>query len=240
MDRSEVRIANWNLEWEVPRSKSADIMRERLLATDPHIVCLTEADQRFLQGGYTIEAHPDHGYPIKPGRRKVLLWSKEPWINADQIGHPDLPSGRFIQGRTNTPIGTLTVIGVCIPWFGAHHTTGRRDRKRWEDHKTYLGALSEVLPRPAERTIVTGDFNQRVPYTTQPMEVFSALQSALHTYHLATSGKVEPLRVQLLDHIAHSRDLEAIAPETISNLHDGRQLTDHVGVALTLRERSID
>jgi hypothetical protein len=39
---------------------------------------------------------------------------------------------------TDTPIGPIRFVGVCIPWRDAHVRTGRRDRAPWEDHLRFL------------------------------------------------------------------------------------------------------
>ena len=74
-----------------------------------------------------------------------------------------MPPGRFVSGVTQTSVGEVTVIGVCIPWFGSR-TEARRKLERklqWEDHEQYLAGLAEVLKQGSEkRLIVMGDFNQ--------------------------------------------------------------------------------
>ena len=79
------------------------------------------------------------------------------------MGRVDLPPGRFVSGVTQTPLGMLTVVGICIPWFGCRTEAHRGvERKaRWEDHEDYLDGLTGILGQlPAERLIVMGDFNQ--------------------------------------------------------------------------------
>ena len=183
-----------------------------------------------------IEADPDYGYPIIEGRRKVLLWSKEAWRDVDRSGHPSLPTGRFVSGVTRTPLGDVQIIGVCIPWSGAHVSTGRRDRRRWQDHLAYLSALSAVIPRRIERLIVIGDYNQKVPRTHAPVAAYSLLREAiLNRLTVATGGKIEPLGEAIIDHVAHSPDLTAHSVWGLSKLVDeGPLLSDHNGVCVTL------
>ena len=74
-----------------------------------------------------------------------------------------MPPGRFVSGVTQTSLGKVTVIGVCIPWFGSRPEARRRVERRaqWEDHEQYLSGLAEVLGvTSARRLIVMGDFNQ--------------------------------------------------------------------------------
>lgn len=56
-----------------------------------------------------------------------------------------MPGGRFVSGVTGTPLGDVRVVGVCIPWEGAHVDTGRKDRAKWEDHLRYLEGSEKYL-----------------------------------------------------------------------------------------------
>lgn len=230
-------VATWNTEWRVPGSADADLLVERLRAVSPDIICLTEAYVDLLQGhGHLIACDPDHGYSVVPGRHKVMLWSRHPWEDMDAAGHPDLPPGRFVAGRTWTPIGAVQVIGVCIPWRGAHVQTGHRDRRPWQDHLTYLAALPAILWAAAEPTLLIGDFNQRVPRRYTPAAVHDALGVALgNRFRIATSGPIAPLQESAIDHVAHTPDLWPLNVNGLSNLNDaGRKISDHFGVAVSL------
>lgn len=233
MAQPSVSVVNWNIEWRLPTSRAAEVLRTRIFEHDPDVVCLTEAHVGMLSGGFTIEAEADWGYPIREGRRKVVLWSKAPWANVDVVGHADLPSGRYVRGTTDTPLGPLDLIGVCIPWSGAHVSSGRRNRKPWDDHIAYLAAMSEVVSAEPERLIVFGDYNQKVPRSTAPVRAFDALKDTiLGRMELPTAGKIEPVGCALIDHIAHTRDLRSMEVRTLDNRQDiGPRLTDHVGVA---------
>ena len=227
---------NWNLQWKRRGSAAGRLLLERIIACAPDIVCLTEAYADFLPAsGFQIEATSDYGYPIREGRRKVLLWSREPWTDVDCVGDPGSPGGRFIRGRTTTPIGELEVVGVCIPWRAAHVTTGRRDRTLWEDHLSYLRALGGMIPTLRSRFVVVGDFNQTVPRTRAPKAVYQELERAFQPLRFATSARVSPANVQLIDHVAHSHDLKAAAVATLDNLAGSKQLSDHVGSETTLK-----
>ena len=118
---TRLTVATWNAEWRVPGSADAALIRERLASVGADIICLTEAYGDIMGSeGHLIEAEPDYGYPIVEGRRKVMLWSREPWEVVDRVGHPDLPPGRFVAGRTMTIAGMVDVIGVCVPWREAY------------------------------------------------------------------------------------------------------------------------
>lgn len=137
-----MRCVIWNTAWAIPHIKRGRRLQELIQSHSPDVICLTEAKVGLLpESGHLIESGPDYGYPIKEGRRKVLLWSAQPW---DEVSiHDDLsfPSGRIVSGVT----GGIRFVGVCIPWSAAHVSGGRKDRKTWEDHLLYLDALKELL-----------------------------------------------------------------------------------------------
>ena len=192
-DCLSLRVALWNVEWTRPRSRRADVIRRYLGSADPDIICLTESYSDMLAGGYQIEAEEDYGYPVVEGRRKVLQLSKWAWRLSDRVGSPTLPQGRYVSGVTETPLGLLQITGVCIPWSGAHVSTGRRDRTRWEDHLSYLEGLRPLLrAEPSKPHILLGDFNQTVPRGSQPKGAFEVLTEALTPWlELATAGVVD-------------------------------------------------
>lgn len=239
MSAPAVPIATWNIEWKASGSRQAGLMRERVLACDPEIVCLTEGYADFFSGeGHLIEAESDYGYPSIFGRRKVLLWSRRPWAGVDCIGDRAMPAGRFVAGQTETSIGTLTVIGVCIPWRDAHVSSGRRDRERWQDHLAYLDGLTRYVQQWRERTVIIGDFNQRIPRTYVPTHVHEALLDCLAGYSVATAGPLPPNGQGSIDHLAHTIDLRSSEVRTLSNVGaDGERLSDHFGISVRLGQR---
>ncbi len=207
-------------------------MRERLLAEDPEILCITEADAEFMGSlGHTICAEADYGYPLKGNRRKVLLWSKKPWLTHDMLGDPALPPGRFVAGRTTTSAGPLLVVGLCIPWAAAHVSTGRKDRARWEDHLAYLGGLQTYLSKLDEPFLLIGDFNQAVPRRTAPQHVFDALErTVLDRVELFTGGEFDDGGYSI-DHIAGSKGARCRWRKGLSALGTGGEiLSDHFGI----------
>ena len=142
---TRLRVATWNLAWKRPGGQHGPEIADRLAAVAPDIGCWTEAFADSVPGGHVATSQPDYGYPIKPGRRKVVLWSRNPWHDIT-TELPGAPGGRFVRSVTETAAGPVTVVGVCIPWAAAHVSTGRRDRKRWEDHLAFLQALDTMMP----------------------------------------------------------------------------------------------
>lgn len=85
--------------------------------TECDILAVTEGDAGILPaGGHVIDAGTDWGYPLpksRPGRRKVLLWSRRPWTPVFDRLQEALPGGRLVAGVTETPVGEVTAVGVC-------------------------------------------------------------------------------------------------------------------------------
>ena len=87
-------LVNWNVQWATPRSQRTPEIRRRIDGYSPDIVCLTETDEELLSAnGHVIYSQSDYGYPLKKNRRKVMLWSQEPWEGVDDLGHGDMPPG---------------------------------------------------------------------------------------------------------------------------------------------------
>lgn len=232
-----MKVLVWNLKWASPGSPRGQRIRERLSMLDPEVAVLTEVkDAPFFEGGYSISSGPDYGYPIIKGRRKVRLWSRRPWEDVDTLGHPDLPSGRFVAGTTESSIGRLTVLGVCIPWSRAHVSTGKKNRKPWEDHLRYLEGLKAILEesRLPSRTFVAGDFNQRIPRTRQPRAVFDALMNAIPSgWSIGTSGALPDMDAQLIDHLVAHPSLKVSYRSAFDpQASNGKMLSDHLGVTV--------
>ena len=233
-------LVNWNVEWATPRARRTPEIRRRISQHKPDVICLTETYAELLsKDGHAICSQPDYGYPIKKGCRKVLLWSKKPWDRVDDVGIDSMSPGRFVSGVTQTSLGDVTVIGVCIPWFNSR-TEARRESERkrqWEDHEQYLVGLTELLQDiSAERLIVVGDFNQIIgPGSRARHELRSALQRAFPAgMEIVTSG-IEFQGRRTIDHIALSADLTANSLDVISNAHENpKRLSDHFGTVANL------
>ena len=237
-------IVNWNVEFATPKSRRTPAILSRVDRHIPEIVCLTETHDELLpQSGHAICSQPDYGYGLKKNRRKVLLWSKEPWHRIDDLGIDSMPPGRFVSGITETSVGEVAVIGICIPWFGSwtEARRGAERRRRWQDHEQYLAGLTEVLERvEAKRLIVMGDFNQVIgPGGRARRELRLALQEAFApNLRIVTSDLVFQGR-KSIDHIALSADWAVDSVDAISNIHEGRKLSDHFGVAADVSVRPV-
>jgi len=238
MPMPAVRIATWNAEWAAPDSSRGQMMRDALRMLMADVLCVTEGSVDLLPtSGHVITSSPDYGYAAAPQRRKVLLWSREPWKNVDGVGSAGLPGGRFVAGTTASAHGPFRVYGVCIPWKDAHVRTGRRDRLPWQDHLAYLSALPVVLnDRGANWCVCLGDFNQRVPGYRAPAQVKTALTDAFAGWQVVTGGRIPPLGEMAIDHIACRPEGEIVQVFARSRFaSDGTRLSDHFGVVADLQ-----
>jgi endonuclease/exonuclease/phosphatase family metal-dependent hydrolase len=202
---------------------------------------LTETHTDFLTvGENVICSQADYGYQASPSRRKVLLWSKQPWQDVDEVGHASLPSGRFVAGTTMTDVGPLRVVGVCIPWRDAHVRTGRKDRVRWEDHLEYLRCFAEYLKQaPMSMSIIVGDFNQTVPRSGAPEAAWKGLSELLNSnLSVATLGLRGSGDKLAIDHIVVGSGIAVRSVDTVSNESDDGVLSDHFGVKVVIARAS--
>ncbi len=148
-----------------------------------------------------------------------------------------MPPGRFIRGVTATPLGPLAVIGVCIPWDGAHVSGGRRDSRLWEQHSLYLEALDDILRSlPRTGTLLLGDFNQTVPRRRAPRTVYERLIAMLGSnLRLVTAGDLPGFKTPPIDHLACGHDFVATEIAALPNVdHSGARISDHTGMLIKL------
>jgi len=232
-------IGLWNVEWASRASERGSFFSQRLVELASDVICITEGHADiFPDGGHVITSDADYGYSTTPGRRKVLLWSRNPWREVDTLGSRFLPPGRFVAGTTDTPRGAIRFVGVCIPWRDAHVRSGQRNRQPWDDHLTYLQHLPPLLqPDRSMPTVLLGDFNQRIPRARQPERVFSALTAVLSPdFRLATAGPIAGAPDLAIDHLAVSGALEPVQTDFLSH-HDatGARMRDHFGLRVSLQ-----
>jgi endonuclease/exonuclease/phosphatase family metal-dependent hydrolase len=227
-----LRVATWNLEWAQAGTQRGDRVA-KVLRDLADVMVVTECELGSLPQGHTVDAGDAWGYVVpRPGRRKVALWSRHGWTNVDRFKEAGLPPGRLVAAATNTPLGPLNVIGVCIPWRGAHVSTGRNDRAPWQDHAAFLEQLPQVLRTVDGPFVLAGDFNQRLPRSRQPAELADLLQRALQGLDVPTAGDT-PLG-RLIDHIAVGPGLRASGLQLIPQRNSDGRLSDHAGASVNL------
>jgi hypothetical protein len=233
-----VRIATWNLEWARPGSKTEQRIQGILDSLDADILVLTEASiETVPQGGYVVEAEGSWGYkPKHPSLRKVFMWSKNPWSDVRTAGPDNMPGGRFVAGKTITPDGPVTVIGVCIPWRDAHVRSGMRNQSQWEDHCSFIESLQPILGSAKPPFVLAGDFNQKIPRTTAPRDVSDLLLEACKGLSIVTESTGD---VALIDHVALSGGLVGNLIQVLSRVDEVGKLTDHIGAVVEYEKRNM-
>lgn len=224
----QVRILSWNLAWARGSTTRGQLLLAQICKVDPDIAVLTEVTIPFVEkmGGNFVLSDSDYGYKSNPARRKVAIWSKTKINNPDIIGTRELPTGRFASGYSED----LMIIGVCIPWSGAHVSTGRKNRKKWEDHLDYVRGLKTLVAKHTRATVIAGDFNQRHPRRRQPKYAHESLRQALTYVRWTTEGQLTGIGEQTIDHVVTSRDLKADNVFGLSKKVDGIRLSDQFGV----------
>lgn len=202
------------------------------------MICLTEGHEDLLPRGGHIACGEAPGEVLAiPDARRVLLWSKETLHDIDPVGDPRLPHQAFVAGRTETPVGEIDAMCVCIPWADAGVRRFGGTRARWEEHREYLEVLGQLLdcrdqPRPL---VIAGDFNQYVPRIWGPKSLSELLLKALTGLEIATRGEIPGLREPVIDHLAHSREFHAVSLRGWpGRAGDGKPLSDHSGVCVDL------
>lgn len=229
-----MRILNWNIGWSTANRRKKPLLEKIIAFHDPDIVVLTEAHRYFEIPGLTLvaEAGAYYGYGFQLEKRKVLLYSRFPSIATDPWGAVSNPGGRFASVMVDSPVHPVGIIGVCIPWSHAHVSTGRKDRRLWQDHLNYLVELKSILTDAASsnssQIILCGDFNQRIPRRRQPEQVFQSLCECMKDWHLHTGG----VEIDAIDHMLTSLPVSEARLSIIPNHQDGLELSDHPGYVL--------
>ncbi len=228
---NNLKIVIWNTEWANPNSNREQIIKEIIRKISPDIICITEGYLESWQDyGYVISSNEDYGYKITKGRRKVILISKEPWSNIEELGDISMPSGRFISGTTQN----IDIVGVCIPWKDAHVNTGKKDKQAWEDHIDYLNGLKKVLSIKEKKTFVMGDFNQRIPKKYSRQDVYDLMLDTFKDFNIETTGRIQQIDKLSIDHFCSKNSKKCLSIESISNYQNNVRLSDHFGLNISI------
>lgn len=232
---SPLRVATWNLERKKPTSPRGSEAIDYLYSRSADVLVVTETRTSLpTHAGHLLVAEPPVGDRFDEDERKIVLWSANP-LTPVTFDSPIDPT-RFVAARTETPVGTVLVLAVCITWHMAevtyHHGVKRRP---WELHMNYLEHLGEILKAIDEPAIVAGDFNQRTPRKKGGNHAASqALDRTFENITIATAGTVPGCVKPGIDHIAASRHLHAVNVEGWVNDVTGNRLSDHDGALVDL------
>ena len=230
-----VRVGTWNTMWATPTSPRGRRIRAALKVSDCDVLCVTEGFVGiFPDVGHVIKASQGWGYSVKDDRRKVLLWSKRPWADTDDTARKGYRAAGSSKAVTQAAAGTiLTIVGVCIPWRGAHCNSGRKDRKPGQDHRAWLAEFARLRSTlTATRFVVLGDFNQRIPRQWIPRSRLPRQGAAAGARGARdrNCGQLVGSPRPTIDHIAHSLDLKPLCVKVwLDKDAGGMRLSDHLG-----------
>jgi endonuclease/exonuclease/phosphatase family metal-dependent hydrolase len=192
---------------------------------------VTEGTSDLLPAnGQVLDAGSDWGYPLKPDRRKVIIWSRLP-LTLETVGTEGPARGRLAVATALMLAGPVRIIGVCIPWRDAHVTTGRSNASPWSEHLEYLDQLENLLSMldRSVPTIIAGDFNQRIPRVRQPIRVADRLTAVLDGWTTHTQGPMT--NGPHIDHIATNVHLICRSASDWPGAGPEGRLSDHSGVS---------
>lgn len=228
--KTALTVATWNTQWATTRTDRGSRVAAKLAATDADVIVVTEGTRDLLPGtGQVLDAGPDWGYPVKPDRRKVIIWSRLP-ISLDTVGTTGAALGRLAVATVSTKAGAVRIIGVCIPWRDAHVNTGRSDASAWSEHLKYLDQLENLFGTldSSVPTVIAGDFNQRIPRFNQPIRVADRLTEVLDGWTTPTAGPMA--NGPHIDHIATNENLICRSASDWPGADSEGRLSDHAGV----------
>jgi hypothetical protein len=236
-DQPTLRAISWNLERKRPDSLRGAEAIDHLFGQNADVMALSEVRTSIpTRGGHAEFCEPPRGSTFAENERKIMIWSREPWVDIDRFGGDGLDQTRFISGTTATPVGDVRMIGVCIPWHMAEVTFPIDvKRKPWELHIRFLELLGELIADCPIPTIVAGDFNQRVPRIKGSHKAAAAAMSeAFDPFDVVTQGQLRGCIRPGIDHIAVSSHLRATDAWGWAHNVNGNRLTDHDGAAADL------
>ena len=210
----------------------------RIREAAPDIICLTEAHEGSLDDldGHVISAAGRVWSKTNAAERKVLLWSLNDFSDV-VYGSAETGTESLVSAITETALGPMRFVGVCIPYHMAAPPGAQPKPKPWSIHLAYLQGLKEFLAGLDANipTVIAGDFNQRIPRSHTPHPVHDALLDAINGYQVATEGAIAGIGEAAIDHIALGPGLTLEHVFGISNIAaDGKRLSDHFGVAADL------
>ena len=100
----------------------------------------------------------------------------------DDLGHDSLPPGRFVSSVTQTDVGDVRVIGVCIP-YSRSRVGSRWNRKMWQDHEESEVLFTLIAERYERRSLgITSNlvFSEWERIFANPMATAAAIDRVVH------------------------------------------------------------
>ncbi len=247
-----MKIATWNLERPRPTSwKKLPAARRKMAQVEADIWILTETRASLApkEGFQALHSPPHPQRREDPDERWVSIWSRWP---LDQVGPAPSPRGS-IAARCTSDFGELIIYGCVLPW-SFEPGDGPGKAKRWAVHYEEIerqGAewASLRAAHPNAGLIVAGDFNQDMDGfnrsgTKYGRELLNKRLSAAGLVKSTAEDAVKSGRLKkhhLIDHICLSENWERKYRSEMTcwepTDEQGTRMSDHPGVALTLKKR---
>ncbi len=225
-----MKIVTWNLERKKPTTPTGAAGVARLAAEKADIIVLTEARTSHLEeSGFRVDSGPPVWPYLQPDEREVLMWSPSKWTDVDTVGHERLLPGGFVSAITETELGPIRFIGLCIPWH-MMKTEHESKAKPWKYHIEFCEILRELLDQRDRSLphVLAGDFNQAIPRIRYGNHAAAAaLEAALHEFDVVTQGTIPGCAQPGIDHIAIDAHLRADSVHGWPKNDGGVLMSDH-------------
>jgi exonuclease III len=231
-------LVNWNIERRRPGSWQAASMLADIQAQMPDIVCLTEAweDSARALGGHSIAAKGVAWSAQEDAERKVVLWSRNPWVNVP-LSESITKVGGILAGYTTVGDVRIHIIGVCIPYHMARPHGSTAPIIPWQEHERFLDLLEPFMANldATIPTVMVGDFNRRIPGKWGPARLRKKLETSLPGFEIITKGMIEGLGEAIVDHVAINSKVRGVSVVGLTRYsRDGFPRSDHHGVVARL------
>jgi endonuclease/exonuclease/phosphatase family metal-dependent hydrolase len=247
--RRTLKVVVWNVQADQRTAERTARIRARLAALNADVVCLNEAIPGDVPAAIPednlIRSERSDWHMEVRGARKVLLYSRMGWEQANTIGSPRLPEGRFVSGGLRLNGVPIRILGIAPPYHAwrTSERWGERRRKVWQGDEDYWSALSaDVLPHVCAPSLILGDFNGQLPphnYPRPGSKAHIACEAALSGWIVATAGIQVDGRLldkPLVCHAAHTPEIKVLDRTVLSRFDDdGLELSDHPCISLTLQ-----
>lgn len=236
---NNLRFLVWNLERQSLASQSGRLQHQCIKGAQAHIAVLTETwiGWDAILGGFEVSVFGATWSKTDPEERKILMWSGQPWRDVETARFGIANEERIIAATTDTPIGPVRVVGVCIAYHGAMVRHPEHPQPMWAEHRAYIEQLAAFMARqPSDLPLlIGGDYNQRIPGKFAPRDLRASLIASLGTARVVTDGDHGDDKVQLIDHLALSPNLKSSGLDLIIPPKIGtRPVSDHIGAVVSV------
>jgi hypothetical protein len=245
---SSVRVGTWNVQSAAVDKNAARL--ERMLTLDCDVWVLTETNDELTLPAPYKPVSSDPRPTAREGGRWVTIWSRLPGTRLPTVD-PVRTAAAEIDGR-------IIVYGTVLPWHTDPRPTpdAAPPLRSWDEFKRATPLQSAEWralrdDRPDKLLIVAGDLNQSLGATSY-YETPATRQLLCDCFQAAgltclTDGDRLPEEFQqipLIDHVCAAAPAGRVVQGANWVVWDGRgpdgtKLSDHSGVAVTVRSEPL-